>query len=167
MVKNPTTFAEDHCKATHARRNTFQRVTAWFKWNSGTLLPVSTPVSQDSQQPSGVGGNNRIQQAVATTEQNNIPPVTIDDLRILFGVPMGLKTLHVIPIPVNQPDSNVFPQLKAGYRRMRGRWRAWFSFWQLSHCNFVKVGACSCEVYILICQMPQIDLPTHINNMFW
>ncbi|EXA50788.1 hypothetical protein FOVG_03356 [Fusarium oxysporum f. sp. pisi HDV247] len=155
MVKNPTTFAEDHCKATHARRNTFQRVTAWFKWNSGTLLPVSTPVSQDSQQPSGVGGNNRIQQGVATTEQNNIPPVTIDDLRILFGVPMGLKMLHVIPIPVNQPDSNVFPQLKAEYRRMRGRWRAWFSFWQLSHCNFVKFESIARDIVVACGQ----DLP--------
>ncbi|KAF4483601.1 small s [Fusarium agapanthi] len=60
MTKNPTTFAEDHHKVTHIRRNAFQRVTAWFKWNSGALLPVSTPVSQDSQQPSGVGGNNNI-----------------------------------------------------------------------------------------------------------
>ncbi|KAG9506107.1 hypothetical protein J7337_003088 [Fusarium musae] len=139
MTQNPTTFAEDHRKVAHTKRNAFQRVTAWFKWNSGAILPVSTPTSQGSQQSSGVGGNNRVQQGVATAEQNNIPPVTIDDLRILFGVPMGLKTLNVIPIPVNQPDSNVFPQLKAEYRRMRGRWRAWFSFWQLSHCNFVKI----------------------------
>ncbi|KAF5639125.1 uncharacterized protein FTJAE_4915 [Fusarium tjaetaba] len=155
MTKNPTMFAEDHHKVTHTKRNAFQRVTAWFKWNSGAILPVSTPISQGSQQSSGVGGNNRVQQGVATAEQNNIPPVTIDDLRILFGVPMGLKTLHVIPIPVNQPDSNVFPQLKAEYRRMRGRWRAWFSFWQLSHCNFVKFESIARNIVVACGQ----DLP--------
>ncbi|RBR10262.1 hypothetical protein FVER53590_07864 [Fusarium verticillioides] len=155
MTQNPTTFAEDHHKVTHTKRNAFQRVTAWFKWNSGAILPVSTPTSQGSQQSSGVGGNNRVQQGVAIAEQNNIPPVTIDDLRILFGVPMGLKTLHVIPIPVNQPDSNVFPQLKAEYRRMRGRWRAWFSFWQLSHCNFVKFESIARNIVVACGQ----DLP--------
>ncbi|KAF5576691.1 hypothetical protein FPANT_10802 [Fusarium pseudoanthophilum] len=155
MTKNPTTFAEDHHKVTHTKRNAFQRVTAWFKWNSGAILPVSTPISQGSQQSSGVGGNNRVQQGVATAEQNNIPPVTIDDLRILFGVPMRLKTLHVIAIPVNQPDSNVFPQLKAEYRRMRGRWRAWFSFWQLSHCNFVKFESIARNIVVACGQ----DLP--------
>ncbi|KAF4415576.1 small s [Fusarium acutatum] len=155
MTKNPTTFAEDHHKFTHKRRNIFERFTAWFKWNSGDLLPISTPVSQGSQQPSGVGGNNHIMRGLAITEQNNIPPVTIDDLRILFGVPMGLKTLHVIPIPVHQPDSNVFPQLKAEYRRMRGRWRAWFSFWQLSHCNFVKFESITRNIVVACGQ----DLP--------
>lgn len=150
MTKDHTAFAEDHHKVTH-RRNIFQRFAAWFKWNSGALLPVSTPVSQGSQQPSDVGGDNRIQQGVTTTEQNNIPPVTIDDLRILFGVPMGLKTLHVIPIPVHQPDSNVFTQLKAEYLRTRGRWRAWFSFWQLSHCNFVKVSEFHYELFTPLC----------------
>ncbi|KAF4959860.1 hypothetical protein FGADI_1363 [Fusarium gaditjirri] len=155
MVKSPTTSAEDHCKATHARRNTLQRVTTWFKWNSETILPVSTPVSKDSQQPSGVGGNNRIRHGVATTEQNIVPPVTIDDLRIVFGVPMGPKTLHVVPIPVYQPVSNVFPQLKAEYRRMRGRWRTWFSFWQLSHCNFVKFESIAHNIAVACGQ----DLP--------
>ncbi|KAF5605406.1 hypothetical protein FPCIR_422 [Fusarium pseudocircinatum] len=155
MTKNPTTFTEDHHKVTHTKRNALQRVTAWFKWNSGAILPVSTPVFQSSQQSSGVGGNDRVQQGVATPEQNNIPPVTIDDLRILFGVPMGIKTLHVIPIPVNQPDSNVFPQLKAEYRRIRGRWRAWFSFWQLSHCNFVKFESITRNIVVACGQ----DLP--------
>ncbi|KAF5631440.1 hypothetical protein F52700_6843 [Fusarium sp. NRRL 52700] len=154
MTKNPTTFTEDHHKVTHTRRNAFQRVTAWLKWNSGALLPIATPIFQDSQQVSGAGDSIRIQQGVATTEQNT-PPVTIDDLRILFGVPMGLKTLHVTPIPVKQPDSNVFPQLKAEYRRMRGRWRAWFSFWQLSHCNFVKFESITRNIVVACGQ----DLP--------
>ncbi|KAF5663007.1 hypothetical protein FCIRC_11315 [Fusarium circinatum] len=155
LTKNPTALAEDPHKLTHKRRNIFQRFTAWFKWNSGALLPISTPVSQGSQQPYVVGGNNHIQRGVATTEQNNIPPVTIDDLRILFGVPVGLKTLHVISIPVHQPDSNVFPQLKTEYRRMRGRWRAWFSFWQLSHCNFVKFEGIARNIVVACGQ----DLP--------
>ncbi|SCV26765.1 related to small s protein [Fusarium fujikuroi] len=155
MTKNHTAFAEDHHKVAHTRRNIFQGFTAWFKWNSGALLPVSTPVSQGSQQPPGVGGNNRIQQGATTTEQNNIPPVAIHDLRILFGVPMGLKTLHVIPIPVHQPDSNVFTQLKAEYLKTRGRWRAWFSFWQLSHCNFVKFESITRNIVVACGQ----DLP--------
>ncbi|KAF5548437.1 hypothetical protein FMEXI_4787 [Fusarium mexicanum] len=155
LTKNPTALAEDPHKLTHKRRNIFQRFTAWFKWNSGALLPISTPVSQGSQQPYVVGGNNHIQRGVATTEQNNIPPATIDALRILFGVPVGLKTLHVISIPVHQPDSNVFPQLKTEYRRIRGRWRAWFSFWQLSHCNFVKFESIARNIVVVCGQ----DLP--------
>ncbi|KAF4338498.1 small s [Fusarium beomiforme] len=120
MLKNPESFAENHFKITHTRRNTFERATAWFKWNSEALLPITTPGTQGSQQSPSTGDNNRAQQGMTTTKQTNIPPLTIDDLRILFGIPMGFKTLHVIPISVKQPYSNVFPQSKIECRRMRG-----------------------------------------------
>lgn len=98
--------------------------------------------SSQANQPSisNRGIKDQDQGEATTTAHSHSPPETVEGLRILFGVPMGLKTLHVIPIPVKpQPGEKVFPLLQEQYRRIRGRWRAWFSFWQLSHCDFVKV----------------------------
>ncbi|SPJ88704.1 related to small s protein [Fusarium torulosum] len=157
MVDNPTSFVNNHCKATHSGQNVFQKVTGWFSWNSNTLLPVSVSSSQANQpSASSRGINSQAQRETITTTSSHSPPEAAEGLRILFGVPMGLKTLHVIPIPVKQqPGDKVFPLLQEQYRRIRGRWRAWFSFWQLSHCDFVKFESIARNVVVACGQ----DLP--------
>jgi hypothetical protein len=157
MVDNPTSFANNHCKVTHSGPNVFRKVTGWFSRNSNMLLPVSVPSSQVNQSSASSRGiNSQAQGETITTTYSHRPPEAAEGLRILFGVPMGLKTLHVIPIPVTQqPGDKVFPLLQEQYRRIRGRWRAWFSFWQLSHCDFVKV----CIFVLLhLLQLPLIPL---------
>ncbi|KAF4424233.1 hypothetical protein F53441_14240 [Fusarium austroafricanum] len=105
MTSNPASFIDSHRQATHSRQSAFQRITGWFKWNAGTLLPISTSTSRDSRQSTSLVANNQAQGEEVTATQTSTSPAAVDDLRILFGVPTGFKTLHVIPIPVNQQKS--------------------------------------------------------------
>ncbi|KAH6963705.1 hypothetical protein DER45DRAFT_479311 [Fusarium avenaceum] len=157
IVDNPTSFVNDYCKVIHSGQTFFQKLRGWFSWNSDTILPVSVPSSQANQPSiSNRGIKDQDQGEATTTAHSRSPPETVEGLRILFGVPMGLKILHVIPIPVKpQPGEKVFPLLQEQYRRLRGRWRAWFSFWQLSHCDFVKFESIARNVVVACGQ----DLP--------
>lgn len=58
----------------------------------------------------------------------------------LFGVHGGRKTLELGQICSNNSDNVFLRQLRETYRDLRGFWRVWFSFWQFSHCDFVKVN---------------------------
>jgi hypothetical protein len=160
MVYNPTSFANSHCKVTHRGQNAFQKVTGWFSWNSNTLLPVSVSSSQTNQpSTSSRGINSQTQGEATTTTHSHSRLEAVEGLRILFGVPMGLKTLHVIPIPVkSQPGDKVLPLLQEQYRRIRGRWRVWFSFWQLSHCDFVKVCIFVLLHLLQLALIPLVDI---------
>ncbi|KAJ3529870.1 hypothetical protein NM208_g9566 [Fusarium decemcellulare] len=133
---------------THARYDSLQRFANWFKGSSETVLPVSILSSQQpqgqSQSPPAPANSSNAQQpsVTGTTTQNSAESLEKDALRILFGVPMGRKTHHIVPIPASQGSgAKVFPSLQREYKRSRGRWKALFSFWQFSHCNFVKFEA--------------------------
>lgn len=60
----------------------------------------------------------------------------------LFGVHGGRKTLGLIQICSADylPHNGFFKTLQETYRDLRGFWRAWFSFWKFSHCDFVKIS---------------------------
>ncbi|KAF4996788.1 hypothetical protein FGRMN_4264 [Fusarium graminum] len=59
------------------------------------------------------------------------------------------------PLGKGYPEDKIFPVLQREYRRIRGHWKAWFSFWQLSHCNFVKFERIAQNIVIACGQ----DLP--------
>lgn len=83
-------------------------------------------------------------QKTATTgqqvTQNNINMPRIQQLLILFGVKGTRRTLELAQIDVeNCEDRLLFSKMKDEYRKLRGHLRYLFSFWRLSHCDFVKV----------------------------
>ena len=58
----------------------------------------------------------------------------------LFGIQAKRKTLELTQIgDKDYPCNGFFRKLRETYKDARGFWRLWFSFWQFSHCNFVKV----------------------------
>ncbi|KAF5006970.1 hypothetical protein FDECE_6686 [Fusarium decemcellulare] len=125
-----------------------QKFANWFKGNSATVLPVSTPSFQQPQgqnesPPAPASTSDAQQPSVTdTTTQNSAESLGKDALRILFGVPIGRKMHHIVPVPASQGSgTKVFPSLQREYKMSRGRWKALFSFWQFSHCNFVKFEA--------------------------
>ncbi|KAF4470827.1 small s [Fusarium albosuccineum] len=133
---------------THTRHDSLQKLANWFKRSSETVLPVSVPPSQQpqgqSQSPPAPTNTSDAQQPSVTgiTTHNSTESLEKDALRILFGVPMGRKMHYIVPVPASQGSgAKVFPSLQREYTRSRGRWKALLSFWQFSHCNFVKFEA--------------------------
>lgn len=65
----------------------------------------------------------------------------VDKLFVLFGVKGTRRTLELAQIDTYNyaSDGEFFGGLKKEYRGLRGYLRYWFSVWQLSHCDFVKV----------------------------
>jgi hypothetical protein len=73
--------------------------------------------------------------------QVNIGELPRADVYVLFGVKGPRRTLELEQIEVkeNSDDTAFFQGLTQAYRKHRGFWRYWFSIWQLTHCDFVKV----------------------------
>lgn len=65
---------------------------------------------------------------------------------ILLGAKRERRNLEIGHLDTTKAydDGTLLLNLKAEYRRLRGPFRSWFSIWQLSHCEFVKV--CSSHV---------------------
>lgn len=57
----------------------------------------------------------------------------------LLGVHGGRKTLELGQICSDNSGIGFLRKLRETYRNLRGFRRVWFSFWQFSHCDFVKV----------------------------
>jgi hypothetical protein len=74
--------------------------------------------------------------------QVNIGELSRADVYVLFGVKGPRRTLELEQIEVKEhsDDTAFFRSLTQAYRKHRGFSRYWFSIWQLTHCDFVKVG---------------------------
>ena len=101
---------------------------------------TNTPVSLGSRAPppqSYSAGPSAINPQVEA--QSNNSPET-NKLWTLFGIQAKRKTLELTQIgDKDYPCNGFFRKLRETYKDARGFWRLWFSFWQFSHCNFVKV----------------------------
>lgn len=62
---------------------------------------------------------------------------------VIFGVKGSRPVLEIQHIPINDDtdDSRFYRELRHHYRRSRGRFRLWFSFWRLGYCEVMKVRA--------------------------
>lgn len=120
---------------------------------------IQSPSPQNIQlEPSGGGArqtaNTPNNPAGPTTTDQSGVQVSIGELSggpyVLFGVKGPRRTLELEQIEVNEhsDDNTFFQSLMQAYRKHRGFWRYWFSIWQLSHCDFVKVRVYS-SCYIL------------------
>jgi hypothetical protein len=65
----------------------------------------------------------------------------INQLFVLFGVKGTRRTLELAQINTKKytSDKSFFEDMRKEYRYLRGYLRYWFSIWQFSHCDFVKV----------------------------
>lgn len=96
------------------------------------LGPGNRPSSSSPKFPNTVP-NNPYANVSSNFHHNN-------RLWTLFGVHGGRKTLELGQISSNNSGNGFLRQLRETYRDLRGFWRFWFSFWQFSHCDFVKVN---------------------------
>jgi hypothetical protein len=69
---------------------------------------------------------------------------TEDDVHhfVLLGVKGKRRTLELaqIDMATYQDDGAFFRDLRENYAQLRGFMRCWFSIWQFSYCDFVKVN---------------------------
>ena len=62
---------------------------------------------------------------------------------VLLGINGTRRTLDLVHIKTtkeNDDDLKFFDALLRSYASLRGTMRRWFSIWQLTHCDFVKVS---------------------------
>ena len=73
--------------------------------------------------------------------QTSIPMPETDQAYVLFGVNGTRRTPELAQINAKRcgTDNVFFGDLRCRYRELRGYLRYWFSVWQFSHCDFVKV----------------------------
>ena len=102
--------------------------------------PTSTPAPSGSRAPLPQSHPARSSVIGPQIEaQSNNSPET-NKLWTLFGIQARRKTLELTQIgDQDYPCNGFFRKLRETYKDIRGFWRLWFSFWQFSHCNFVKV----------------------------
>ena len=93
--------------------------------------PITRPTPSASSSPNIVA-NNPHTIASSNFRHNN-------RLWTLFGVHGGRKTLELGQICSDNSGKGFVRKLRETYRNLRGFRRVWFSFWQFSHCDFVKV----------------------------
>ena len=106
-------------------------------------LVTSTPPSAPSRSATAMPESGSRPSSPSPTSPNfipNNPYAHHNRLWTLFGVHGGRKTLELGQICSNNSDNGFLRQLRETYRDLRGFWRVWFSFWQFSHCDFVKVN---------------------------
>ena len=98
---------------------------------------ASVPGPSSRPPPFSLGDPN----TVANNPYTLVPSNSGRDNRLwtLFGVHGGRKTLELGQIRSNNSGYRFLRNLRETYRDLRGFWRVWFSFWQFSHCDFVKV----------------------------
>lgn len=106
--------------------------------------------SQKGTQHSNVGGIGQTgtgmtpQGMVSSNSQNSQMPINIarvKSLFVLFGVKGTRRTPELAQMDAYSyaSDCEFFGHLKKKYRELRGYLRYWFSVWQFSHCDFVRV----------------------------
>lgn len=112
---------------------------------------ISTPLSMPSRPVSAMRGQKFRPPSSSATSPNigannhhtivSIPiNFSLDNgLWALFGVHGGRKTLELGQIYSDNSEIEFLRKLRETYRELRGFRRVWFSFWQFSHCDFVKV----------------------------
>lgn len=73
--------------------------------------------------------------------QTSIHMPGTEQLVILFGVKGARLTLELAQINTLRYDQDhiFFHHLREQHKDLRGWLRHWFSFWRLSHCDYVKV----------------------------
>lgn len=118
---------------------------AWFG-----SLGRSLGTSQQGTRTSSAGsvGQTSIGMTSQGTASSNPQPsqtgdkiARVDQSFVLFGVKGTRRTLELAQIDTYNyaSDGEFFGDLKKAYRGLRGYLRYWFSVWQFSHCDFVKV----------------------------
>ena len=133
-----------------------EMITQTFGTVSTGTQPLATPENTQPLSPQNIrlglsGGSVRQAAHIldnpagpTTTVQSGVQ-VSIGELSggpyVLFGVKGPRRTLELEQIEVNEnsDDKTFFQRLMQAYRKHRGFWRYWFSIWQLTHCDFVKV----------------------------
>jgi hypothetical protein len=117
-----------------------------------TTRGITQPLGPQNIQLKASGGGAR---QAANISHNPAGPATINqsgvqvnigellraDVYVLFGVKGPRRTLELEQIEVKEHSDDIafFQSLTQAYRKHRGFWRYWFSIWQLTHCDFVKV----------------------------
>lgn len=127
-------------------------------------LGISTPSSVLSRPAAAMTRQGGTPPSSSLTSQkivanNPYPSVSINILPerrlwTLFGVHGGRKTLEPGQICTDSSGSGFLKNLRKTYRDLRGFWRVWFSFWQFSHCDFVKVIRPFSQVTFYSCSCP-------------
>ena len=114
--------------------------------SAGSLLSQSSPTShggnpqdkstQDTSTPQG----SQINQQQSTNTAINVQETS--QSVVLLGVKGPRITLELAQIDTLKygRDDLFFWALKKQYKQCRGSLRYWLSIWNLSHCDFVKVG---------------------------
>lgn len=120
-----------------------QHLVTWFRPKLDSTLPLSQLTNraagpqgtQESTGPEEI--SDRRQPAEETSQSHNREHA---DLRILFGVQASRKTLELIQITDGEyTRDGFFVHLRNRHKVCRGPWRHLLSFWQFSHCDFVRV----------------------------
>jgi hypothetical protein len=113
---------------------------------ASSLCPVPSRLTSTSATPSNAAVTSQLT-TLRTDQTNRQVGATSNggilnkELWILFGVQAGRKTLELCQISTEDySELGFFQKLVETYRVARGFWRVWFSFWQFSHCEFVKVS---------------------------
>lgn len=111
-----------------------------------SLLPTLSGGTSGTQGTKGTEPSNQSVPNIRMGNQQGFHThiETEDDIHhfVLFGVKRNRRTLELAQIDTAkyQDDSAFFCGLRENYRQLRGFVRYWFSIWQLSHCDFVKVN---------------------------
>lgn len=149
QIFSPLTDAITHpCKRFRNRPNLLQRVAFWILSTIQRLGHLSgLAPNRASDAPAGIAGP--LEHELEELGGQGLQPATrhrdpetnqSNDLRILFGIQVNGQTPRLIEIPLLQcSEGALFSRLRTTYRQTRGLWRLWLSFWQFSHCDFVKV----------------------------
>lgn len=113
-------------------------------------LGMSSGTSQQGTRISSTGsvGQTSIRMTSQGTASSNPQPsqtgnniARVNQLFVLFGVKGTRRTPELAQMNTYNyaTDGEFFEDLKKEYRGLRGYLRYWFSVWQFSHCDFVKV----------------------------
>lgn len=110
---------------------------------------TSNDASQGSQapahgQPSLPQVQGQQSGAVASHPNTAIPRPFTPPVKswVIFGVKGSRPVLEIEHIAIDDKtnDSRFYRELRDHYRRNRGRFRLWFSFWRLGYCDVMKVS---------------------------
>ena len=98
-------------------------------------------MQSNSEQEQGVSGPPQPERAPQHAVENGIMMPQLDESRVLFGIQGSRQTLELAQIDATKhsQDDSLFDQMKKDYKKHRGLFRYWLSFWRFRHCTFVKV----------------------------
>ncbi len=112
---------------------------------SGISTSPSAPIGPATAGPGPNSRPSSSSPSFPNIAANNPHTIVSSNLRrdnrlwTLFGVHGGRKTLELGQICSDNSGKGFLRKLQDNYRDLRGFRRIWFSFWQFSHCDFVKV----------------------------